>query len=374
MAANDRSNSTTRPVGTVVSARAASAQATTAAATKRLMVGFILRAFLVGAGLCSTTAQAHPATLQKGVSLGLFSEDAGWSYAPLLDEIRALGADHVQLVVALYQENGSSTELFDHPRFTAPREAIVRTIRQAHRRHLAVLLFPIVRLLHPRDGEWRGTLAPTSRAAWMVSYGSALDRLAEIAAAEKVEALSIGSELSTLDTDVTPWRDIVAGVRHRFTGELVYSANFDHYEKTVLFDLTSKIGMCAYFSLSDEGHPATQADVTARWQKLRTQLTALSDRRHQPLLLTEVGYLSQRGATAWPWREESQQPVDLDEQTRAYRAFVAAWKDAPPSLLGGVYFWNWYGWGGPHSGGYTPRGKPAAEVIRRFFAARAATD
>jgi hypothetical protein len=77
-----------------------------------------------------------------------------------------------------------------------------------------------------------------------------------------------------------------------------------------------------------------------------------------------VGYLSQRGATAWPWNEGATEPVDLEEQRRAYQAFVDAWADAPPA---GVYFWNWYGWGGDVSGGYTPRGKPAVDELRRFF-------
>jgi hypothetical protein len=43
------------------------------------------------------------------------------------------------------------------------------------------------------------------------------------------------------------------------------------------------------------------------------------------------------------------------------------WSDAPGELLGGVFFWNWYGWGGATSRGYTPRYKPASDEMRRFF-------
>ena len=42
-------------------------------------------------------------------------------------------------------------------------------------------------------------------------------------------------------------------------------------------------------------------------------------------------------------------------------------RDAPPDRFGGVYFWNWYGWGGPTSRGYTPRNKPALDELRAFF-------
>jgi hypothetical protein len=82
-------------------------------------------------------------------------------------------------------------------------------------------------------------------------------------------------------------------------------------------------------------------------------------------LFTELGYLSQRGAAAWPWDEGARKPVDLDEQRRCYAAFRLAWSGS--SILSGVYFWNWYGWGGAASRGYTPRGKPAADEIRAYF-------
>ena len=57
---------------------------------------------------------------QRGVSLGLFSEDAGFSYRPLLAEIAALGADHVELVVAWYLDDVEATEVRDHRESALP--------------------------------------------------------------------------------------------------------------------------------------------------------------------------------------------------------------------------------------------------------------
>jgi hypothetical protein len=64
----------------------------------------------------------------KGVALGLFAEDPGWSYRSLLDEIAALGADHVELVVAWYQKDVAATVIGEHPRFTVPDSAVRRAI------------------------------------------------------------------------------------------------------------------------------------------------------------------------------------------------------------------------------------------------------
>ena len=69
--------------------------------------------------------------LQRGIALGLFSEDPLWSYGELLREIREIGATHVALTVAYYQQHAGSSAIYVHPRFTAPDFAIVRTIREA---------------------------------------------------------------------------------------------------------------------------------------------------------------------------------------------------------------------------------------------------
>ncbi len=308
----------------------------------------------------------------RGVALGLFAEDAGWSYRPLLAEIAAAGADHVELVVPWYQADASSTEIVDHPRFTPPAEAIVAAVRDARAAGLAVTLFPIVRLSAPRTpDEWRGTLAPRDRAAWWRSYRARLVELARLAAREHVAVLSVGSELSTLDGDRARWAPLVAEVRRVFHGRLTYSGNWDHFQKVALYDLVDELGLCGYFPLADRAEaarrPATVEELVRAWRDLRDELERFARKLGRPLLFTELGYLSQRGAAAWPWDEGAREPVDLEEQRRAYQAFRRVWQDAPPDAFAGVYFWNWYGWGGPTSRGYTPRNKPALDELRAFF-------
>lgn len=312
-------------------------------------------------------ALAAPRPFQRGVALGLFSEDALFSYKDLLREIAALGASHVSLVVGYYQRDAASTEIGAHPRFTAPDEALVQALRDARALGLQAMVFPILRLSHPRsDREWRGTLAPRDKDAWWRSYGALLLRLARLCARERAAVLSVGSELSTLDTDRERWRPLVAEVRGAFRGALTYSGNWDHFEDVALYDLVDLAGLCAYFALGKEGQRATADELVAAWGPLRARLERFAARVRRPLLLTEVGYLSQVGAAAWPWRESAHEPVDLEEQRRCYEAFRRAWLGAP--ALGGAYFWNWYGWGGPTSRGYTPRGKPAEGELRRYFA------
>lgn len=338
---------------------------------------------LIGAGASAAwLCKAGPALpaeklppFQRGMALGLFSEDPLWSYGELLAEIRDLGASHVSLTVAYYQEHAASTAIYMHPRFTAPDLALSRTLREARALGLKVMVFPIIRLERPRsDKEWRGTLAPSDPAAWWRSYEALMVRLARLSAREGAAVLSVGSELSTLDTaGARPrWQRLVGKLRQQFSGLLTYSGNWDHYQQVGLYDLVDLAGLCAYFPLAEAGYsqlPPSEK-LTESWRKRRAELEHWRSRIGKPMLLTEVGYLSQRGAAAWPWREGASEPVDLEDQRRCFQAFADAWSGA--ASLRGVYFWNYYGWGARMSGGYTPRRKPAAQEIERYFAAEAA--
>lgn len=336
-----------------------------------------LRSMTAGAlGLLLPTARsgarAESAPLQRGVQLGLFHEDALWSYAGLLGEIRELGTSHVGLTVAYYQEHAGSTEIYDHPRFTAPEATIERTLKEAHALGMKAMVFPIVRLDRPRSSsEWRGTLRPKDPGAWWQSYTRLLVRVARLCARAGAAQLSVGSELSTLDVaaERPAWQGLVGEVRREFRGLITYSGNWDHFDRVGIYDLLDLAGLCAYFPLTSWPSPKTPevADLTAAWRKKRAELEAFAARVGRPMILTEVGYLSQRGCAHKPWDEGAKNPVDLEEQRRCYAAFADAWTGA--EALRGAYFWNYYGWGGPSSIGYTPRGKPAAAEITRYFRA-----
>ena len=48
-----------------------------------------------------------------------------------------------------------------------------------------------------------------------------------------------------------------------------------------------------------------------------------------------------------------------------FEAFIAVWDKHPQ--LEGVYFYEWWGKGGETDTHYTPKGKPAEKVIRRWY-------
>lgn len=307
---------------------------------------------------------------QRGVALGMFAEDVSFSYAPLLSEIAALGASHVALIVPLYQEHGSSNQLYLHTRLSPTLEMVADTIRAAQRMELEVTLFPIVRLAHPRTPqEWRGTLAPSDRDAWFASYGQLVGDLASLATLTGATRLVVGSELSTLDGDLGRWKKLIALIKAVYTGTLVYSSNWDHYEEAALFELVDEIGIVGYFGLRDADGPSDVEALAARWRQIGRHIESVVARWGKPFVFTELGYRSRAGATAAPWDETFGGAPDVDEQRRGFEAFRLAWTAPQPvhGRLDGVYIWNWYGYGGSTTTSYTPRGKPATETVKRIL-------
>lgn len=315
--------------------------------------------------------------IQRGVALGLFSEDVSFDYVPLLREVAALGASHVALVVPLYQDHSGSTEIYLHTRFSPSLETTAEVVRAARRIGLEVTLFPIVRLAAPRSGdEWRGNLSPASVSDWFDSYGEKIGDLAALSRSTQVNRLVVGSELSSLDgPDMKQqWEKIIDRTRGLFSGPLLYSANWDHYAKAAVLDLVDEVGVTGYFELSnplavnkEDANVSSVVSLERRWRNIRSDLERWLGAREQrqPFIFTEIGYRSRSGSSARPWDEGTAGDVDLAEQARAFESFRRAWTGA--TSLSGYYVWNWYGFGGPASRGYTPRGKPAVGEVRELL-------
>jgi hypothetical protein len=295
---------------------------------------------------------------RRGVSIGLWGadQDLRARAEAAIDEVAALGASDVALVVAWGQRDVRSSRLAPAA-VTAPDAALRGAIRHARRRGLAVLVFPIVVLDVVRRGEWRGTLRPDDVDAWWTAYERMIVHYAQLAADEGAAALSVGSELGSTEAWRDRWYHLISRVQAVFSGPLVYSANWDRYDRPSFWRRLDWIGVTGYFELTRD-REASQEALTRAWASHRDALVAFAARQGKPLVLTEVGYPSVDGGAVVPWDYAREAAPDLEEQRRAFAALAAAWDGHP---LAGLYVWEW-----THPR-YTPRGKPAETVLRCWW-------
>jgi len=306
---------------------------------------------------------------QKGVVLGLYSKDPQHSYAEDLVEIKKLGADHVSLVVSWYQKDSSANEIY--PRYkpfedfnTTPDLKIIKVIQQAQKRGLKIFLFPILRIEERKEKEWRGNIHPKDLQLWLKNYQNFTLHYARLAEKYHVTLFSIGSELCSVENQTQFWNNLIASIRQFYKGQLIYSANWDHYKKIDFWDKLDFLGLNGYYELADNSKPKLQ-DVIRKWWDIENEISAWQEHHHKPLIFTEIGYPSMDGTCQKPWDYTRNAPVDLEEQALCYEAFFLSWEKS--QKLGGVYFWNWYGQGGVNDRSYTPRGKPAEKVLTKWY-------
>ena len=309
-----------------------------------------------------------PAPPERGIALGLFSQDGEYSYRMLIDELAATGATHVSLVWVWWQHDIKAVRIATVDGWSATEAQVRDSIRYARQLDLHVTLFPIVRLKSSGPKEWRGRIAPSDENAWWRSYEAYILRAARVAAEEGAQRLSVGSELLTREPMRGRWIGLIDRVRISAPNlELMYSANWDHFRPVRFWDAVDVVGLTGYWELTKDLSAST-ATLAAAWTPVLEDLERWSLQIKRPLVITEIGYPSLDGGAAWPWNETRSAPVDLEEQRRGYLAFIRRFAGKP--WLQGVYWWNWFGFGGADDGNYTPRGKPAATLIRAWYLPR----
>jgi hypothetical protein len=305
----------------------------------------------------------------RGMSLQIQSGYASHPYEQYIDEIAETGANTISLVIAGYQENASSTSIFVDLRKTPPDGRLGRLIAHARKRGLRVVFMPIVLLENARAGEWRGKINPTDWNDWWEDYYSFILHYARVAQAGGVDVFIVGSELVSTESQSDKWRALIRQVRDRYKGRLSYSANWDHYRQIDWWDALDMIGMTTYYDLTG-GKEATEQRLAEAWKRIQRDILAWQKAIDRPILFTEVGWPNQQTAAQYPWdyyRAQDRPAPQL--QARLFKVFFDVWADHP--AVGGVLVWEWRSYPqqptGPDEPGYLPCGKPALEVIRRYY-------
>jgi hypothetical protein len=294
-------------------------------------------------------------------------------YKRLISEVADLGADSVLFVVHGWQDHAGSLDLHIDAQKTTTDKDLGLLCDAAKARGLRVILMPIVLLSHPRNNEWRGRIVPADRDwdGWFKRYTTFIMHFAKIAEKHRVDLMMVGSELIKAEVYTDHWLRLIEEVRRNYRGKLGYSANWDHYqtEKIKFWGPLDYVGMTSYYELASGPNPE-QDEVDGHWAEIKKDILTFQQEVRKPIIFTEVGWCSQEGSAHEGWNYyANQKATDAGEREQAllYDSFMRAWSAEPG--VGGIIWWEWDASGGGRDDfNYTPQGKLAEGLLRRWFA------
>jgi hypothetical protein len=298
----------------------------------------------------------------------------------LLPRLRDLGVTHLTLVSFGWQEAADTPTIRTDTSdgwYSESHRGIRTLARQADSLGMDVILKPHLWVGGYDETQSRSDIGFGTEAGWErweADYRAFLMLYARLAERVEADVLVLGTELTRSARERPAfWRGLADSVRTVYDGDLTYAANWHRaYEEVRFWDALDYVGVQAYFPLTDTKTPALDT-LRAAWRTHRQALARIHERTGQPVLLTEVGYRSAPTTAAAPWRwpEQEAVPPDTALQAQCYRAFFSTMAPAP--WLKGAILWKWH----PPSEveratGFTPQGKAAEAVIRRWFTRPAA--
>lgn len=299
---------------------------------------------------------AQTATFQqKGVN---FTAEGRGGYGgeraiEILRDLPKYGVNSIALVPYGMTRRGASTIRFGG---MERDDDIVRIAQEAHNLGMKVMLKPQIWL----PGGFIGDLdfaTDSERNAWFEQYRAFVTHHAGLATRIRADIFCVGTELSKLSTHDTEWRSIIRDVRKLYKGALTYAAvQGPEFENLRFWDALDYIGLNNYYPLPDD---LSTAAIVAK-------VEAVQKKFHKPVIFPEAGFASLEAPHRAPW-DETRRKLSMEDQAKCYEALFNAFWSKP--WFKGIYWWKvgTNGFGGLDDGSHTPWGKPAMEVVKRWY-------
>jgi hypothetical protein len=306
---------------------------------------------------------AHTVSLQRGYASPRSEQS--------LDQLRKLGVNWISVTpfgyLRLHSPEITASSSFGPDAETD--ESLAEVISQARSRGMGVLLKP-----HLWSTDFVGQVAMRSGPEWSAffrEYGRFLAHHAILASACGASALSIGNELieATRGRD-DEWRTLIRAARSLFAGPLTYGAHWgEEVERVGFWDALDWVGVSLYAPL-ESAPQASRRQWAEEARRQAQRLAGIARRFGKPLVLVEAGFPSHARAALAPWEDPESGPADPAAQADAFAALIEGFASRPE--VRGIYWWKWFTDDRPSRGDRSHRfaGKPAEEVVRRFYAGR----
>ena len=178
-----------------------------------------------------------------------------------LEKLKSIGVEYLSISPTYYQEQYNSTKIRSTDQ-TPTKRSLKHVIKKAQELGLKVMVKPHIDLIDKYDGTyWRadiGFATDKDWEEWFKNYEKIILSYAKICEKYEVDIFCIGTELSFTTQRDAEWRGIIQKVRAKYSGKLVYAANWDNFKNVKFWDELDYVGIDAYFPLTYEANPSLE--------------------------------------------------------------------------------------------------------------------
>ena len=326
---------------------------------------------------------------------GIWFNDWGWGFdkprppllGPLyyppqadasLKSLATTGANWISVVICIFQETLSSTNITSNQYKTASDDAVKHIVDLAHSLGIRVVLVPFVNLSNDPDHSWvqigSAFTSETQWQGWFASYREHINHYASFAQETGADMFYVGSELPGTTHREDDWRQVVKEVRELYKGQISYDSVYwgnptPEYKRIKWWDAVDYIATDFWLPLTNKNDPTVeelkQGWINTGWM---SSLEAVSKQFNKPAILSEIGFNNFDGVNRDPSGIRIKDaPEDLQEQADCYEATleVVMGRD----WLKGIFWWQWNAISVPTPWPGDPHGKPAEDILRKFYLA-----
>ncbi|TNE51437.1 MAG: hypothetical protein EP343_04900 [Deltaproteobacteria bacterium] len=276
----------------------------------------------------------------KGMTLSCFGWGAAWATPKMYNamaELKTVGSNWVSYhPYSWIRWNGT----LGFSRSTS-QPTVLNPMRYAKSLGMKILLKPHIGYWGS-GFSWRGAIKFNSERGWkrfFAAYEDWIVTQAKMAQAGGADMFSVGVEYIKTLHRVKDWRRIIAAVRKVYKGKLIYSANWDSFQKVKFWDALDVIGIQAYFPLTKANNPS-EADLRKGWAKWLNMVCQFSKKWKRPVIFTELGYNYASHTAARPWDHSEGGPNAGDIKLRCMKVALEEVPKAP--CIQGVFLWKWF--------------------------------
>ena len=304
--------------------------------------------------ICGFTFTMYPS------SLGTFYDEYTRESMRCMKE--DTGCNAVTIAFMALQETAFSEEIDYTGKHMPTDDEVVSMIKYARELGMQVYLKPMVNC---KDGTWRARIdffdveepCETKWSVWFKNYDEYILHYAKIAEDTGCELLLIGCELVQAERKEEYWRELIGEVRKVYSGLITYNTDKYQEDHVKWWDALDVISSSGYYPID-------------AWDDNLRRIEKIVKKYNKPFYFAECGAPCRTGCSYIPNDWTYVGPLNQAEQEEYYRVMFEKCDNS--AFVEGFMCWAWNSNLSKNpelDDGYDVYGKPACQVIKKYYEA-----